>query len=69
MGGWQQFSEDELTKRYGSEANYLKMYAQALDRQIAKGFLLPEDREEMLKTASALYNRHPAHMQSMAGAH
>jgi Alpha/beta hydrolase domain len=69
MGGWQQFSEDELAKRYGSEANYLKMYAQALDRQIAKGFVLPEDREEMLKTASALYNRHPAHIQSMAGAH
>ena len=68
IGGWQQFSEDELTKRYGSEANYLKQYAQALDRVIAKGFVLPEDREELLKTASALYNRRPAaHAQSMAG--
>src|SRR5579872_1143749 len=69
IGGWQQFSEDELTKRYGSEANYLKMYAQALDRAIAKGFVLPEDREELLKTASALYHRRPVHIQSMAGPH
>lgn len=69
LGGWQQFSEEELTKRYGSEANYLKLYAQALEKLIARGYLLPEDREEMLKTAAALYNRRPAHMQSMAGHH
>jgi hypothetical protein len=69
LGGWQQFSEDELTKRYGSEANYLKQYGQSLDRQIELGFVLAADREEMLKTAAALYNRHPAHTQSMAGSH
>ena len=67
LGGWQQFSEDELAKRYGSEANYLKLYAQSLDKLVARGYLLPGDREEMLKTASALYNRRPAHIQSMAG--
>jgi hypothetical protein len=61
LGGWQQFREDELTKRYGSEANYLKLYAASLDKLIAAGYLLPEDREEMLKTAAALYERRPAH--------
>jgi hypothetical protein len=67
LGGWQQFSEDELAKRYGSEANYLKLYAQSLDSLIAKGYLLASDREEMLKTAAALYNRRPAHVQASAG--
>jgi hypothetical protein len=65
LGGWQQFSEDELAKRYGNEANYLKLYAQSLDRLIAKGYLLAADRAEMLKTAAALYNRRPAHVQAM----
>jgi hypothetical protein len=60
LGGWQQFSAEELTKRYGSEANYVKLYAQSVDRQISAGYLLESDREEMLKIASALYNRHPA---------
>jgi Alpha/beta hydrolase domain len=69
LGGWQQFSEDELTKRYGSEADYLKLYAQSLDKLIADGFLLREDREQMLKTASALYNRRPAAAQPMSTQH
>jgi hypothetical protein len=60
LGGWQQFSSEELTKRYGSEANYLKLYAQSVDRQIAAGYLLASDRGEMLKIASALYNRRPS---------
>jgi hypothetical protein len=66
LGGWQQFSEEELAKRYGSEANYLKLYAQSLDQLIAKGFLLASDREELLKTAAALFNRRPAHVQASA---
>jgi hypothetical protein len=33
---------------------------QSVDRQIASGYLLASDREEMLKIASAMYNRHPA---------
>jgi len=67
LGGWQQFSQEELTKRYGSEANYLKLYAESLDRLIAKRFLLASDREEMLKTAAALYERHPAVSQAASG--
>jgi hypothetical protein len=59
-GGWQQFSPEELTKRYGSEANYLKLYAESVDRLIARGFLLESDRGEMLKIAAALYERRPS---------
>ena len=67
MGGWQQFSEEELAKRYGSEANYLKQYAQSLDNVIARGYLLRSERDAMMKTAAALYERRPAQIQSAAG--
>lgn len=61
LGMWQQFSAEELTKRYGSEEGYLKLYAASLDRLIAQGYVLTSDRDAMLKTAAALYERHPAH--------
>ena len=66
-GGWQQFSPEELTKRYGSETNYLKLYAESLDKLIARGFLLAADREEMLKIAAALYERRPIRVQQAVG--
>jgi hypothetical protein len=66
LGGWQQFSPEELTKRYGSETNYLKLYAASVDKLIAAGYLLESDRDEMLKTAAALYERQPAHSQAAA---
>lgn len=69
LGGWQQFSEEELTKRYGSEANYLKLYAESLDKLIGQGYVLASDRAEMLKTAAALYERRPAHTQASVDAH
>src|SRR5579863_2975034 len=61
LGGWKQFSAEELAKRYGSQANYVKLYAESLDRLIAQGYVLASDREELLKIAAALYARHPAH--------
>ena len=61
LGGWQQFSPEELTKRYGSEANYVKLYGESVDRMIGRGFLLRADRDEMLKIAAELYERHPSH--------
>ena len=67
LGGWQQFSAEELTKRYGSQANYVKLYAESLDRLIAQGYVLASDREEMLKIAAALYRRRPAQMQAATG--
>ncbi|HEV2521610.1 MAG TPA: alpha/beta hydrolase domain-containing protein [Candidatus Acidoferrales bacterium] len=61
LGGWKQFSAAELTERYGSQENYLKLYAASLDKLIAQDYLLASDREELLKIAAALYARNPAH--------
>jgi len=69
LGGWQQFSEEELAMRYGSQENYLKLYGESLDRLIGQGFVLASDREEMLKIAAALYSRRPAHTSAMMGEH
>jgi hypothetical protein len=69
LGEWQQFSAAELAERYGTEANYLKLYAESLDRLIAGGFLLPSDRAEMLMTAAALYERRPPRAQATVGQH
>ena len=60
LGGWKQFSSAELAERYGSQENYLKLYAASLDRLIAQGYVLASDRDGMLRTAAALYTRHPA---------
>jgi hypothetical protein len=69
LGGWQQFSEEELAKRYGSQENYVKLYGESLDRLIGQGFVLASDREELLKIAAALYSRRPAHTSAMMGEH
>ena len=67
LGGWKQFSEEELAKRYESQTNYVKLYAESLDRLIARGYVLASDREEMLKIAAALYARRPAHTEAPGG--
>jgi len=69
LGGWQQFSEEELAKRYGSQENYVKLYGESLDRLIGQGFVLASDREEMLKIAAEMYSRRPAHTSAMMGGH
>jgi Alpha/beta hydrolase domain len=69
LGEWQQFSAAELAERYGTEANYLKLYAESLDKLIAGDFLLPSDRKEMLRTAAALYERRPPRAQATVGQH
>jgi hypothetical protein len=61
LGEWQQFSASHLTERYGSQTNYLKLYAASLDKLIAEGNLLVSDREQMLKTAALLYSRRSNH--------
>jgi hypothetical protein len=52
---WQPFTPAELAGRYGSVDGYLARYGAALDRLIAKGYLLAADKPEMLKTAAAYY--------------
>jgi hypothetical protein len=69
LGGWQQFPAEELAKRYGSQSNYVKLYAESLDRLIARGYVLASDREEMLKIAAALYARRPAYTEARRGEH
>jgi hypothetical protein len=61
LGEWQQFSAAELKERYGNQSNYLKLYAASLDKLIAGGYVLPSDRDPMLKTAALLYARRPSH--------
>jgi hypothetical protein len=43
------------------------LYAESLDRLIARGYLLASDREEMLKNAAALYARRPAYTEARRG--
>jgi hypothetical protein len=45
------FSPQELTRLYGSEANYLKEYVASLDHAIAGGYLLPSERAALLAQA------------------
>jgi len=61
LGMWKQFSAAELTERYGTEDNYLKLYAASLDKLIAQGYVLGSDRDGVLKTAAALFERRPVH--------
>ena len=55
LGGWQPFSPEELSKRYGDQSHYLQLYGAALDNLIAAGYLLPSDRAAMLQKAASLY--------------
>jgi hypothetical protein len=61
LGEWQQFTGAQLTERYGSQSNYLKLYAASLDKLIAESYLLASDRAQMLKTAASLYARSANH--------
>lgn len=53
--GWMAWDLARLTARYGSKAGYLARYAEALDRLIGQGFVLPEDRAGLLKTAETYW--------------
>ena len=55
LGEWQPFWGEELTRRYGSKEKYVEQYATALDKLIADGYVLKEDRAAMLERAAALY--------------
>ena len=44
-------SAERLAELYPSRAGYLAAYAEATDRAVAAGFVLPEDREAVLGEA------------------
>jgi hypothetical protein len=52
---WAPMSPAELKRAYGSQNAYLKRYETSLDKLIAAGYVLPEDKPAMLKRAAALY--------------
>jgi len=52
---WAPMSAAELKRAYGSQDAYLKRYEASVDRLIAAGYVLPEDKPAMLKRAAALY--------------
>ena len=51
LGRTLEVDEQELRDRWESRAQYLAAYAEATDRLIAEGFLLADDREEILADA------------------
>ena len=45
---------EELAHRYGDEAGYVRAFAESLDGAISAGFLLAENRAELLAAAEAV---------------
>ena len=48
------FSGTLLREMYGSLAHYRALAEQSTDRAVAKGFILPEDREYMIESVTAI---------------
>jgi hypothetical protein len=56
FGRTEPFGEDVLTALYpGGEAEYLKRFESSLDSTIAAGFILEDDRDEILAVAACSY--------------
>ena len=55
LGEWQPIWGDELARRYGSKEKYVERYGAALDKLIAHGYVLSEDRATLLAQAARLY--------------
>jgi hypothetical protein len=53
MGGFRKFDAAELTRRYRSREAYQRDYAIKIDRLIARGFLLDEDKAALVQAAGA----------------
>ena len=55
MGGtFEPFSDEELAERYPTREDYLELYEAALDEVIEEGYVLEEDRGELLAQAGAV---------------
>jgi len=55
FGGWRPLTAAERAARYPTAADYLRLVAASLDRLIAAGYLLPEERTPMLRAAAARF--------------
>ena len=55
LAEWAPMSAAELKRAYGSQDAYLKRYEANVDKLIAAGYVLAEDKPAMLKRAAALY--------------
>jgi len=53
MGGFRKFDQPELIRRYQSREAYQKAYAAKVDKLIARGFLLDEDKAALVQAAGA----------------
>jgi Alpha/beta hydrolase domain len=54
VGSTTPLDSQDLLRLYGSRSEYLARYAQALEKAIAAGFLLPEHRDELIAEAEAV---------------
>ena len=48
------FSPEKLAALYGNLANYRRLVEKSADETIAKGFVLAEDREELVERTVAI---------------
>ena len=53
FSGWEAFSVDELTRRYGSRANYLEQARQKVRELVASGYLLEDDEAAAMQDIDA----------------
>jgi hypothetical protein len=53
FSGWEAFSVDELTRRYGGRANTLEQARQKAAQLVASGFLLEEDEAAAIQDIEA----------------
>ena len=52
FGSTTPLADSDLRRRYGDHEGYLRAYTQALDAAISAGYLLPENREQLLADAA-----------------
>jgi hypothetical protein len=51
LGRTEEVAEEQLRQRWSGRDEYLRAYEEATDRLIAEGFLLADDRAEILADA------------------
>jgi len=53
FSGWRPFAADELTRRYGSRANYVKLAGEKATDLVSAGYLLDEDEATAIRQVEA----------------